>query len=72
MRAIMGSAMANAEDERKKLLDLLAKVPQKADEQEKIGKAIQESAQQARDIAIPFREIIEDTGCKHSSCGVGP
>ena len=49
------------EEEKKKVLDLLAKVPEKADEQEKIGKTIQESAQQAREIAIPFYEIVSKT-----------
>jgi hypothetical protein len=50
--------MADQEKEKEKLLDLLAAIPEKAQRQEEIGKAIQESAQQAREIAGPFREIV--------------
>jgi hypothetical protein len=50
--------MADEEKEKEKLLDLLAGIPEKAQRQEEIGKAIQESAQQAREIAGPFREIV--------------
>ena len=50
--------MSDEETSKKKLLDLLAEVPDKADRQEQVGKAIQESAQQAREVAIPLREII--------------
>jgi len=50
--------MPDEEKEKEKLLDLLARISEKADEQEKIGKAIQESAHQAREIAIPLHDII--------------
>ncbi len=50
--------MPDEEKEKEKLLDLLARIPEKAARQEEIGRAIQESAQQAREVAIPFHEII--------------
>lgn len=51
--------MADEEERaRKKLLDLLEGVPEKADEQEKIGRAVQESGRQAREIAKPLREVV--------------
>ncbi len=53
--------MSDQEEAKKKLLNLVAGIPEKADEQEKIGKAIQESAQQAREIAVNFHEILSNT-----------
>jgi hypothetical protein len=50
--------MSDEAETKKKLLGLLASVPEKADEQEKIGRALQESARQAREIAKPLRDVV--------------
>lgn len=51
--------MSGEEEAKKRLLDLLAQASDKADRQEAIAREIQQAAQQAREVAIPSRVIIQ-------------
>jgi len=52
--------MSDQEKKKQELLDLLAQAPEKAERLESLGRTIQQSAQLAREVAAPTREIMSE------------